>query len=170
MYVSICSLVGSLSVVSCKALGIALKLTLKGYSQLGKSETYVFALFVVLCVATQMNYLNRALDTFSTAMVSSVYYVLFTIATVTASTIMYNDWENQTAASISAQLFSFVVIVSGVYVLNATRDAPPGCAAGMRSLFRGFGGDEWYGRERGRAAHRRANERDSERVPLTCSP
>ena len=36
-------------------------------------------------------------------MVSSVYYVLFTVCTVTASTIMYKDWENQTAASICWQ-------------------------------------------------------------------
>ena len=78
VYISICSLMGSLSVVSCKALGIALKLTFKGHNQLGKSPTYVFVGAVAVCVATQMNYLNKALDTFNTALVSSVYYVFFT--------------------------------------------------------------------------------------------
>ena len=59
MYVCICSLVGSLSVVSCKALGVALKLTFRGSNQLLKKETYAFALSVAMCVTTQLNYLNK---------------------------------------------------------------------------------------------------------------
>ena len=39
VYVCICSLMGSLSVVSCKALGIAIKLTFRGANQLVKPET-----------------------------------------------------------------------------------------------------------------------------------
>merc|ERR1719181_2581563 len=42
VYVLICSLIGSLSVVSCKALGIALKLTMRGSNQLFKRETFAF--------------------------------------------------------------------------------------------------------------------------------
>ena len=122
VYISICSLMGSLSVVSCKALGIALKLTFKGHNQLAKRETYVFVGAVAVCVATQMNYLNKALDTFNTALVSSVYYVFFTVSVITASTIMYKDWERNTAEMISGQLFGFLLIVGGVWSLNATRD------------------------------------------------
>jgi len=96
VYVCICSLMGSLSVVSCKALGVAIKLSLRGANQLLKPETYAFAASVTICVAAQLNYLNKALDTFNTAMVSSIYYVLFTVCTITASTIMYKDWKNQT--------------------------------------------------------------------------
>ena len=58
-------------------MGIALKLTFRGINQLNKFETYVFAVVVVVCVVGQMNYLNKALDTFNTAMVSSVYYIFF---------------------------------------------------------------------------------------------
>ena len=136
VYVLICSLIGSLSVVSCKALGIALKcarrasphaaqahtpqkharppsrlptfplptpplttwplglsafllrLTLRGSNQLFKRETCAFACTVLACVLIQMNYLNKALDTFNTALVSSTYYVCFTTCTITASMIM----------------------------------------------------------------------------------
>ena len=42
VYTSICSLAGSLSVTSCKALGIALKLTFGGDNQLVHLPTYVF--------------------------------------------------------------------------------------------------------------------------------
>eukprot|EP00908_Phaeocystis_cordata_P010893 Transcript_21743.p1 GENE.Transcript_21743~~Transcript_21743.p1 ORF type:complete len:441 (-),score=184.09 Transcript_21743:74-1396(-) len=142
VYVSICSLIGSLSVVSCKALGIALKLTLKGHNQLYSFKTYVFALCVCICVAGQMNYLNKALDTFNTAMVSSVYYIFFTICTITASMIMYKDWENQTTASITCQVLGFALIVLGVYSLNATqglKESHPSCVGGLRAMLGDLG-------------------------------
>lgn len=44
---------------------------------------------VVVCVMTQMNYLNKALDLFNTAIVSPVYYVMFTLLTILASIIMF---------------------------------------------------------------------------------
>jgi len=135
IYVCICSLMGSLSVVSCKALGIAIKLTFHGSNQLVKPETYAFAASVAMCVAAQLNYLNKALDTFNTAMVSSIYYVLFTLCTITASTIMYKDWKNQTVSSIWNQTLGFLVIVFGVYALNVTKEAEPGCRNGLRALF-----------------------------------
>lgn len=37
---------------------------------------------VVVCILTQMNYLNKALDLFNTAIVSPVYYVMFTVLTI----------------------------------------------------------------------------------------
>ena len=82
MPLAICSLIGSLSVVSCKALGIALKLTFRGNNQLGDPDTWLCALFVAACVVTQMNYLNRALDVFNAAVVTPVYYVGFTTCTL----------------------------------------------------------------------------------------
>ena len=82
-----------------------------------------------------MNYLNKALDTFNTALVSSVYYVFFTVSVITASTIMYKDWERNTAEMISGQLFGFLLIVGGVWSLNATRDG----AAAFADFARGSG-------------------------------
>nr|XP_027113213.1 probable magnesium transporter NIPA4 isoform X3 [Coffea arabica] len=58
-YIGVCSLVGSLSVMSVKALGIALKLTLSGMNQLVYPQTWFFTLVVMVCVITQMNYLNK---------------------------------------------------------------------------------------------------------------
>ena len=44
---------------------------------------------VAVCVITQMNYLNKALDLFNTAIVSPIYYVMFTTLTVTANVILF---------------------------------------------------------------------------------
>jgi Magnesium transporter NIPA len=44
---------------------------------------------VAICVVIQMNYLNKALDLFNTAMVSPIYYVMFTVCTILASVILF---------------------------------------------------------------------------------
>ncbi|KAM5584711.1 putative magnesium transporter NIPA3 [Rosa sericea] len=89
VFTGICSLMGSLSVMSVKALGTALKLTFEGKNQLIYPETWFFMLVVTTCVITQMNYLNKALDTFNTAVVSPIYYVMFTTLAIIASVIMF---------------------------------------------------------------------------------
>ena len=68
IFISICSTVGSVSVMSVKAFGIALKLTLNGNKQLTHQSTYAFAIVTVCCILTQMNYFNKALSQFSTSM------------------------------------------------------------------------------------------------------
>lgn len=44
---------------------------------------------VAICVVTQMNYLNKALDLFNTAIVSPIYYVMFTTFTILAAAILF---------------------------------------------------------------------------------
>ncbi|KNA14694.1 hypothetical protein SOVF_104480 [Spinacia oleracea] len=122
VYIGICSLVGSLSVMGVKALGIALKLTFSGTNQLAYPQTWVFAIFVVSCILTQMNYLNKALDTFNTALVSPIYYVMFTTFTILASVIMFKDWAGQNGSQIVTEMCGFVTILAGTFLLHKTKD------------------------------------------------
>ncbi|KAL8223924.1 hypothetical protein R6Q57_019399 [Mikania cordata] len=125
-YIGVCSLVGSLSVMSVKGLGIALKLTFSGINQLVYPQTWAFTFFVLLCVITQMNYLNKALDTFNTAVVSPIYYVMFTSLTILASVIMFKDWDGQDPTQIITELCGFVTILSGTFLLHKTKDMVDG--------------------------------------------
>ncbi|XP_019175989.1 PREDICTED: probable magnesium transporter NIPA4 [Ipomoea nil] len=125
-YIGICSLIGSLSVMSVKALGIALKLTLSGMNQLLYPQTWAFTLVVLICVLTQMNYLNMALDTFNTAVVSPIYYVMFTSLTILASVIMFKDWDRQNPTQIVTEMCGFVTILSGTFLLHSTKDMVDG--------------------------------------------
>lgn len=68
IYLSICSLVGSVSVMAIKAFGIALKLTFAGNNQFTHASTYVFMIITAVCILTQMNYFNKALSQFPTNM------------------------------------------------------------------------------------------------------
>lgn len=125
-YIGVCSLVGSLSVMSVKAIGIALKLTLSGMNQLIYPQTWAFTIIVIICVLTQMNYLNKALDTFNTAVVSPIYYVMFTTLTIVASVIMFKDWDRQNPTQIVTEICGFITILSGTFLLHKTKDMVDG--------------------------------------------
>lgn len=122
VFTGICSLMGSLSVMSVKALGTSIKLTFEGKNQLIYSETWFFMVVVAVCVLTQMNYLNKALDTFNTAIVSPIYYVMFTTLTILASVIMFKDWDGQSGGTIISEICGFIVVLSGTILLHVTKD------------------------------------------------
>ncbi|XP_068661612.1 probable magnesium transporter NIPA3 isoform X2 [Aristolochia californica] len=114
VYIGVCSLVGSLSVMSVKALGIALKLTFSGMNQLIYPQTWAFTIVVA------------ALDTFNTAVVSPIYYVMFTSLTILASVIMFKDWDRQSPTQIVTEMCGFVTILSGTFLLHKTKDISDG--------------------------------------------
>lgn len=122
IYISICSLIGSLSVTGCKGLSIAIKLTLSGNSQLQNPLAWFFAITVATCITIQMNYLNKSLDIFNTSIVTPIYYVMFTTFTITASAILFKEWSQVTALDIIGTLCGFLVIVCGVFLLHAFKD------------------------------------------------
>ncbi|XP_042489572.1 probable magnesium transporter NIPA6 isoform X2 [Macadamia integrifolia] len=125
VYIGTCSIVGSLTVMSIKALGIAIKLTLEGNNQLAYFQTWIFATVAVTCLITQIKYLNMALDTFNTAVVSPIYYAMFTSLTIFASVIMFKDWSGQSASSILSELCGLVTVLSGTSILRSTEDLDP---------------------------------------------
>eukprot|EP00250_Pteridium_aquilinum_P016253 c23026_g1_i2 orf=716-1846(-) len=131
VFVSICSLMGSLSVMSVKALGIAIKLTFQGENQFFYFETWLFVMVVITCVLTQMNYLNKALDSFNTAVVSPTYYVLFTSLTIVASIIMFKDWDGLSATNVISEICGFITILSGTVLLHSTKDSSDARISGM---------------------------------------
>ncbi|KAM3227546.1 hypothetical protein ACQJBY_054380 [Aegilops geniculata] len=120
VYIAICSLMGSLTVISVKAVAIALKLSFSESNQFIYVQTWFFIFVVIICCLVQLNYLNKALDSFNTAVVSPVYYVMFTILTILANMIMYKDWVSQSATQIATQLCGFVTIVAGTFLLHKT--------------------------------------------------
>ncbi|XP_008447978.1 probable magnesium transporter NIPA6 isoform X2 [Cucumis melo] len=125
VYLGICSLMGSLTVMSIKAIGIAIRLTLEGISQVAYPQTWLFVTVAVVCVITQLNYLNKALDTFNAALVSPVYYAMFTTLTIIASAIMFKDWSGQNASTIVSELCGFITVLSGTIILHSTREQQP---------------------------------------------
>ncbi|KAJ3092237.1 hypothetical protein HK102_009551 [Quaeritorhiza haematococci] len=121
VYISICSLVGSISVMACKGFGIALKLTFQGSNQLVYPSTWLFGITVVGCAVTQMNYFNKALDLFSTNRVTPIYYVFFTTATILASVILFQGFNDTSAVEVITVFSGFITIFIGVFLLNSKK-------------------------------------------------
>lgn len=126
IFISICSTVGSVSVMSVKAFGIAVRLTILGNNQFTHASTYVFMILTGFCILTQMNYFNKALTEFSTNIVNPLYYVTFTTATLCASFILFKGFNTTDAVNTISLLCGFLIIFTGVYLLNLSRRAPDG--------------------------------------------
>ncbi|XP_071691722.1 probable magnesium transporter NIPA6 isoform X2 [Rutidosis leptorrhynchoides] len=70
----------------CRAIGIAINLALEDAA---RYQTWKFVMVVVTGIITQFNYLNKALDTFNTAVVSPIYYAIFISFAILCSAIMF---------------------------------------------------------------------------------
>jgi hypothetical protein len=137
IYISICSLVGSVSVMSIKGFGVAIKLTFAGKNQFTHPSTYVFGIVTAGCILIQMNYFNKALDTFSTNVyvlrpayqpatdllpsVNPMYYVGFSSATIVASLILFQGFNTTDGTNTLSLLCGFIVTFLGVHLLNISR-------------------------------------------------
>ncbi|KAJ9555658.1 hypothetical protein OSB04_010272 [Centaurea solstitialis] len=131
VYVGICSLMGSLTVMCVKAVGIAIKLSFSESNQFKYFQTWFFTLLLLGFCLMQLNYLNKALDTFNTNVVSPIYYVMFTSLTIVASVIMFKDWDDQSGTQIATEICGFITILCGTFLLHKAKDmASP--AAGSR--------------------------------------
>ena len=123
VYIAICSLLGSFTVIGCKAIGVAIKETSEGeHNAFTFGLTWFFIIELAVCVAIQMNYLNRALDTFSMTVVTPIFYVFFTSSVIIGSAILFQEWTVMSGVDMVGTLCGFLVIVSGIYLLNAFKD------------------------------------------------
>ncbi|XP_028278278.1 magnesium transporter NIPA4 [Parambassis ranga] len=122
IYISICSLLGAFTVSSVKGLAIAINTVFHELSVLANPLTWILLVTLVVSIVTQVNYLNKSLDTFNTLMVYPIYYVLFTSVVLTTSIILFQEWRSMSAVDVATTLGSFVVIVVGVAMLHLFRE------------------------------------------------
>ncbi|CAG8927373.1 unnamed protein product [Penicillium salamii] len=123
VYISICSSVGSISVMSVKAFGIAVKLTAGGDNQFTHPSTYVFLSVLVITTLTQMNYLNKAMGQFPASLVNAMYYVGFTTCTLSASIIFYQGLNTSNWTSILSMICGFLLNFTGISLLTLSKTA-----------------------------------------------
>ncbi|KAF9915574.1 hypothetical protein FBU30_001884, partial [Linnemannia zychae] len=164
--ISICSLVGSITVMASKGFGIALKLTFAGSNQLTHPSTYVFALLVGVCIVVQMNYFNKALDIFSTNVVMPIYYVMFTTATITASVILFQGFNTTSTVNVVSLFCGFGTIFSGVLLLNNAQHPAAEMHGKPGSITNGSGGHGFADRRSSRESTL-MNAFDEESLGLT---
>ncbi|EJD47273.1 DUF803-domain-containing protein [Auricularia subglabra TFB-10046 SS5] len=121
VWISMCSLVGSISIMCIKGFGIALRLSLEGNNQFGHISTYVLGSIAVGCLLMQMYYYTKVLDRFNTNVVNPIYYVLFSTATIIASFLLFQGFNTTDVTSLTSLFAGFVTTFLGVHLLNYER-------------------------------------------------
>lgn len=122
VYIAICSLIGAFSVSSAKGLGIAAKELLEWKPVYKNPLVFILLAVLILSVTTQINYLNKALDTFNTSLVTPIYYVFFTSMVVTCSAILFQEWYGMKARDVIGTLSGFFTIINGIFLLHAFKN------------------------------------------------
>jgi hypothetical protein len=70
----------------------------------------------------QMIYLNRALDTFNTAVVTPLLYVIFTGCVILASAVLFREWSGLGTSDVIGNVCGLLVIVAGIFLVQTFRD------------------------------------------------
>uniref|UniRef100_A0A667ZC69 NIPA like domain containing 4 n=1 Tax=Myripristis murdjan TaxID=586833 RepID=A0A667ZC69_9TELE len=126
VYISICSLLGAFTVSSVKGLAIVIQTVVSDASVLAYPLTWILLFVLIISIVTQVNYLNKSLDTFNTLLVYPIYYVLFTSVVLCTSIILFQEWRSMAPVDIVATLGAFAVIVVGVAMLHLFKDSVAG--------------------------------------------
>ncbi|RPA91602.1 DUF803-domain-containing protein [Choiromyces venosus 120613-1] len=122
VYISICSLIGGLSVVATQGLGAAVVKQASGTPQFNQWFLYVLLVFVVVTLLVEIVYLNKALNIFNAALVTPTYYVCFTSSTIVTSAILFRGFKGA-PSSIATVVMGFLQICSGVVLLQLSKSA-----------------------------------------------
>ncbi|CAJ0832959.1 8305_t:CDS:2, partial [Entrophospora sp. SA101] len=120
IYIGVCSLIGSLSVVTTQGLGIAILRTVQGENQFTHWFLYFLMAFIAITGLVEINYLNKALNIFNTSMVTPVYYVIFTSLTILSSSILFQGFKAPPEAFVT-MILGFLIICTGIILLQTSR-------------------------------------------------
>lgn len=123
VYITVCSVIGGLSVSVTSGLGAAIILSIRGSNQFTYWFTYFLLAFIIVTLLIEINYLNKALELFNTAAVTPTYYVLFTAATIITSVIL-SQGMRASAVDIVTIVFGFFTICSGIVLLQLSKMDP----------------------------------------------
>lgn len=123
VYITVCSLIGGLSVSVTSGLGAAILLSIRGENQFKHWFIYFLLGFVIITLLIEINYLNKALELFNTATVTPTYYVIFTGATLITSIILQQGL-NASPLDIVTLVMGFLVICAGIVLLQLSKLDP----------------------------------------------
>ncbi|KAK9762129.1 hypothetical protein K7432_012436 [Basidiobolus ranarum] len=122
VYISVCSLIGSLSVVCTQGLGASIVYSITTENQFKHPFIYALLIFVIVTLLIEVDYLNKALNLFSTAIVTPVYYVMFTTYTILSTAILFRGFHAEPLSIVTA-VCGFLVICGGVLLLHISKES-----------------------------------------------
>lgn len=96
--------------------------SIRGNNQVTFWFFWFLFVFVIGTLLTEINYLNKALELFNTALVTPTYFVTFTTFTLVTSIILYQGLK-ATAIQLITMFLGFLVICVGITILQMSKGA-----------------------------------------------
>ncbi|KAJ3096144.1 hypothetical protein HDU96_000871 [Phlyctochytrium bullatum] len=121
VYIMISSLTGPYLTLSTQGFGTSVVFSIRHWNtdqnQFLRWPLYPLFAFMVVAIISQIHYLNRAYSLYSTAVVTPIFYVTFTSATLLGSAILYQGFPVESWVAGLSIVMGFLVIVGGVALL-----------------------------------------------------
>jgi hypothetical protein len=123
------ALVASQTVLFVKASVKLVSYSFQRESQLDEALTWISIGVAVLSAITQVHYLQVGLKYFSSSWIVPVFYVSWTLSSITGSGIVYRDFAHFRAATYALFALGLALIFFGVWQLSSSVAARPDAAA-----------------------------------------
>ncbi|CAG0887979.1 unnamed protein product [Cyprideis torosa] len=124
VFVGICSLIGTLSVIACKGIGRAIQDAMEGdFRVFSASVFWLCVIVVVFCVAFQTTFLRRALDHFPPSIIIPLYYTLFVFCVILAGNVVLREWELLPSGNVIGIVCALFIIFVGILILATFKDS-----------------------------------------------
>ncbi|XP_029972599.1 NIPA-like protein 3 [Salarias fasciatus] len=118
------ALLGSLTVITVKAVSSMLVLTIKGNMQLDYPIFSVMFVCMVASVVYQARFLSQACKLHDSSMIASLNYILSTFFAVVAGAVFYMEFKNDNALHICMFLLGTAICFLGVFCITKNKRKP----------------------------------------------
>ncbi|XP_036602631.1 NIPA-like protein 3 isoform X2 [Trichosurus vulpecula] len=115
------ALLGSMTVVTVKAVAGMLILSIQGNLQLDYPIFYVMLVCMVATAVYQAAFLNQATQLYDSSLIASVGYILSTTVAITAGATFYLDFMGEDALHICMFALGCLVAFLGVFLITRNR-------------------------------------------------
>lgn len=131
------ALLGSLTVISAKAVSSMISLSFSGYNQLLHPVFYVMVVIMVVSIVGQVRYLNQAMAVFDATVVMPTNFVFFTVSAILSGIIFYGEFNGLSVLQVFMFCFGAVVSFIGVYFITGGRKGIPADAGEREDILGG---------------------------------
>ncbi|KAG7250474.1 hypothetical protein CRUP_014698 [Coryphaenoides rupestris] len=118
------ALLGSVTVITVKAVSGMLVLTIQGNMQLTYPIFYVMFVCMVASVTFQARFLAQACALYDSSMIASINYILSTCFALIAGAMFYLEFNHENALHICMFLLGCAACFVGVYFITKNRKKP----------------------------------------------
>ncbi|XP_038967219.1 NIPA-like protein 3 isoform X3 [Rattus norvegicus] len=115
------ALLGSMTVVTVKAVAGMLVLSIQGNLQLDYPIFYVMFVCMVATAIYQATFLSQASQIYDSSLIASVGYILSTTVAITAGSIFYLDFLGEEALHICMFALGCLIAFLGVFLITRNR-------------------------------------------------